>query len=179
VRQALSSDAVMRGVRFGNAFSEFGSRNAATFETTICPSGPPHSGGFIVRGRKFYSSGALLAHLVPIAATDDQNRNAPGLTIVDDWSSFGQRIMASGTTLFETVRVRAKHVLSHQQAFDRPTAMGPLAQIIHAAVDAGIARAAIAEAMLAVLGGSSIARVPSRVTKPWRRLRWRSRRPRS
>ncbi len=34
-QQALLLGAVLRGVRFGNAFSEFGSRNTGVFETTI------------------------------------------------------------------------------------------------------------------------------------------------
>ena len=146
-QQALLFGAVMRGVRFGNAFSEFGSRNAATFETTIRPSGD----GFIVRGRKFYSSGALLAHLVPIAATDEHDRtvlaiaerHAPGLTIIDDWSSFGQRTTASGTVTIEDVFVPASHVVPAWRGYDQPGIDGPVSQMIQAAVDAGIAHAAV------------------------------------
>ena len=151
-QQALLLGAVLRGVRFGNAFSEFGSRNAGVFETTIRPAGTHASGdGYVVKGRKFYSSGALLAHLVPIAATDDQGRtmlaiaerNAPGLTIVDDWSSFGQRTTASGTVIVEDVFVPASHVVPAWRGYDQPSIDGPVAQIIQAAVDAGIAHGAI------------------------------------
>ncbi len=146
-QQALLFAEVMHGVRFGNAFSEFGSRNAATFETTI----RPHGDGFVVRGRKFYSSGALLAHLIPIAATDDQNRvvlaiaerHAPGLTVVDDWSSFGQRTTASGTVILEDVFVPASHVVPAWRGYDHPNIDGPVSQMIQAAVDAGIAHAAV------------------------------------
>ena len=146
-QQALLLGAVLRGVRFGNAFSEFGSRNVGTFETTIRAEGA----GFVVRGRKFYSSGALLAHLVPIAATDEQGRvvlaiaerDAPGLTIVDDWSSFGQRTTASGTVIIEDVFVPASHVVPAWRGTEQPSVDGPVSQIIQAAVDAGIAHAAI------------------------------------
>jgi alkylation response protein AidB-like acyl-CoA dehydrogenase len=41
--------------------------------------------------------------------------------------------------------VPAAAVIPYQNAFDEPTALGPVAQIIHAAVEAGIARAAVAE----------------------------------
>ena len=39
----------------------------------------------------------------------------------------------------------AEFVMSYQKSFDQPSPLGPLAQIIHAAVDLGIARAAIKE----------------------------------
>ena len=90
---------VLAGTRFGNAFSEFGSKRAVDFQTTFVDAGDH----VIVNGRKFYSSGALLAHLVPIVALDDEgrawyaiaDRGAPGLTVIDDWSSFGQRTTLS------------------------------------------------------------------------------------
>ena len=139
----------LHGVRLGNAFAESGSKNAGEFRTRIAQSGD----GFVVNGRKFYCSGALLAHLVPVAATDESGRlqiaiverDAPGLTIIDDWSSFGQRTTASGTVLLENVVVPLSHVFPAYLAYDRPTANGPVCQIIQAAIDAGIARAAIAD----------------------------------
>ncbi len=102
-------DEVLKGVRFGNAFSEFKSKRAADFETTFVERGDH----VIVTGEKFYSTGALFAHLVPIVALDDQgrawyaiaDRDAPGLTVLDDWSAFGQRATFSGTTLIDNVQV--------------------------------------------------------------------------
>ena len=107
-----------------------------------------------MNGRKFYSSGALLAHWVPIVAKDDADepwyvfveRDAKGLTVIDDWSSFGQRTTASGTaTHRRRGGARTGTSCPGQKAFDRPTTMGPIAQIIQAAVDVGIARAALAD----------------------------------
>jgi SfnB family sulfur acquisition oxidoreductase len=146
-QQALLLGKVLRGTRFGNAFSERGSVNAGVFETTIRRKGD----GYVVRGRKFYSSGALFAHLVPISATDEDGhvalaiaeRDAPGLTIVDDWSSFGQRTTASGTVILEDVFVPADHVVPSGKGYDQPSVDGPVGQIIQAAVDAGIAHAAV------------------------------------
>jgi SfnB family sulfur acquisition oxidoreductase len=139
----------LRGVRFGNAFAESGSKTASDFQTRIARG----ADGFVLNGRKFYCSGALLAHLVPVAAVDESGkfflpiveRDAPGLTIIDDWSSFGQRTTASGTVLLENVAVPASHVVPAHRAYDQPTANGPVCQIIQAAVDAGIAKAAIAD----------------------------------
>lgn len=149
---------VLHGVRFGNAFSEFGSRIAAEFETKFVD----HGDQVIVNGRKFYSTGALFAHLIPIVALDDQGRawyaiaerDAPGLTIINDWSSFGQRTTFSGTVLLENVPVPKTHLVPGYKGYDHHTADGAIFQIIQVAVDTGIARGAIEEAIHFVRGSS-------------------------
>jgi SfnB family sulfur acquisition oxidoreductase len=148
-QQKLLFGEVLRGVRFGNAFSEFGSKRAADFETRFTDAGDH----VIVRGRKFYATGALLAHLVPIVALDDEGRawyaiaerDAPGLTVTDDWSSFGQRTTLSGTVLIEDVKVPKTHLVPGYKGYDHPTADGAIFQIIQVAVDTGIAQAALDE----------------------------------
>jgi SfnB family sulfur acquisition oxidoreductase len=148
-QQKLLFAEALKGVRFGNAFSEFGSKRAADFETKFTDAGDH----VVVNGRKFYSSGALLAHLVPIVALDDEgrawyviaDRNAPGLTVIDDWSSFGQKTTLSGTVLLDNVKAPKTHLVPGYKGYDRPTADGAVFQIIQAAVDTGIAQAAIDE----------------------------------
>ncbi|WP_255989514.1 SfnB family sulfur acquisition oxidoreductase [Chitinolyticbacter albus] len=138
---------VLDGVRFGNAFSEIGTRSVNDVQTRLTPT----EGGYVLSGKKFYSSGALLADWVPVVAKNEHDdtvvafveKGSKGLTVIDDWSSFGQRTTASGTTLLENIFVPSEYVLPHHLAFDRPTVMGPIAQIIQAAVDAGIAHAAL------------------------------------
>lgn len=150
-QQAMLFRQVLEGVRFGNAFSEFGSKRAADFETTFVEDGDD----VIVSGRKFYATGALLAHLVPIVALDDEgrafyaiaDRAAPGLTVIDDWSAFGQRTTLSGTVVLDRVRVPKSHVVPGYKGYAEPTADGAIFQIIQVAVDTGIAAAAIAEAI--------------------------------
>ncbi len=140
---------VLEGDRFGNAFVERGTKTVFDFQARLIAKGDK----FILNGKKFYSTGAVFAHWVPVVAKDDNDRimivfvkrDTPGATVIDDWSSFGQRTTASGTAIFENVEVSAFEIIDHQAAFDRPTSMGPVAQIIHAAVDAGIARAALAD----------------------------------
>src|ERR1700683_1783710 len=156
VQQRLLFDEVLRGARFGNAFSEFGSKRAAEFETKFTDAGDH----VVVNGRKFYSTGALLAHLVPIVALDDEgrpwyaiaDRNAPGLTVIDDWTSFGQRTTRGGTVLLDNVTVPKTHLVPGYKGYDRPTADGAIFQIIQAAVDTGIARNAIEETINLVRG---------------------------
>ena len=134
------------GLRFGNAFSELNSRTVAEFETKIVYDGDDA----IINGEKFYTTGALLSHIVPIVDVDPEgkgylaftDRDAPGLTVTNNWSSFGQRTTASGGVKIENVRVPRSRLLA-VAAFDRPTIAGPVSQIIQAAIDAGIARGAI------------------------------------
>ena len=84
---------------------------------------------------------------MPIVAVDDEgkpylafaDRDAEGLDIINDWSSFGQRTTASGTVVIDDVFVATDRVVEAWRAFARPTPAGPISQIIQAAVDAGIA----------------------------------------
>ncbi|CAN5704269.1 SfnB family sulfur acquisition oxidoreductase [soil metagenome] len=138
----------LRGRRFGNAVSESGTPNAkvVTARLTQTP------GGLRLDGRKFYCTGALFAHWVPVAAKDADDRqvlvyvprDAPGLQVIDDWSGFGQRTTASGTVTADNVAIDPLWVLPRAQLFEPPTIHGPFAQILHAAIDLGIGRAAMA-----------------------------------
>ena len=140
-------DLALQGKRFGNAFSEIGTKSVTDVQTKLEPDGSD----FVLNGRKYYSAGALLAHWVPVIASNPDGktvvafveRDAPGLTLLDDWTSFGQRTTASGTSIIENVKVKAEHVIPHYLAFERATPMGAIAQIIQAAVDVGIAKAAV------------------------------------
>jgi SfnB family sulfur acquisition oxidoreductase len=169
-QKALLFGEVLRGTRFGNAFSEFGSKRAADFETKFTDAGDH----VVVTGKKFYSTGALLAHLVPIVALDDEgrawyaiaDRDAPGLTVIDDWSSFGQRTTLSGTVILDHVKVPKTYLVPGYKGYEVPTADGAIFQVIQAAVDTGIARAAI-EDTIAFVRSSSRAWVDSGVDHAW------------
>jgi len=140
---------VLAGERLGNALSETGTRTAQDHATRLTRDGALYR----LNGRKFYSTGVLFAHWVAVVANDDNHdsalafvpREAKGITIIDDWSGFGQRVTGSGTTVFDNVEVHAFSVLSFKALFERPTSMGPFAQIMHAAVEQGIAEAALAD----------------------------------
>jgi alkylation response protein AidB-like acyl-CoA dehydrogenase len=58
----------------------------------------------------------------------------------------GQRTTASGTVRLEAVAVPADRVLPHHLTFEGPQLHGAVAQLLHAAIDAGIAGGALAEA---------------------------------
>ncbi|WP_431483980.1 SfnB family sulfur acquisition oxidoreductase [Pseudomonas solani] len=143
--------AALAGERFGNALAEIGTRTSNDRTTRLVGDGDD----FRIQGRKFYCTGALYAQRVPTLAIGEDGhqhfafveRDAPGLEIVDDWSGFGQRTTGSGTAIFDDVPVAAEDVVSFQAAFERPTTVGPFAQILHAAIDAGIAREAYEDAL--------------------------------
>jgi SfnB family sulfur acquisition oxidoreductase len=150
-QQSFFYGRVLAGERLGNALSEVGTKTAHDHTTRLTR----ERGQYRLNGKKFYSTGVLFAHWVAVVANDDGGdstiafvpRDTKGITIVDDWSGFGQRITGSGTTLLENVEVHPFSVLSFKALFDRPTSMGPFAQIMHAAVEQGIAEAALAEAV--------------------------------
>ena len=67
------------------------------------------------------------------------------MTVIDDWSSFGQRTTLSGTVLLNNVKVPKTHLVPGYKGYEVPTADGAIFQIIQVAVDTGIAQAAIDE----------------------------------
>jgi alkylation response protein AidB-like acyl-CoA dehydrogenase len=66
--------------------------------------------------------------------------------VVDDWDGMGQRTTASGTVRLTDVVVPADRVLPHHLTFRGPQLHGAFAQVLHAAIDAGLAAAALDEA---------------------------------
>ena len=140
---------VLQGKRFGNAFSEKGSKTVADLTTKI----EFKDGHAVINGQKFFATGALLAHWIPVVAVSEEGKpfaalvpqHTPGLTIVNDWSGFGQRTTVSGSVHLNNVQVDLKYIVPIHQAFERPTAAGAISQFIQSAIDAGIARGAIDE----------------------------------
>ena len=149
-KQVLLSE-VLAGLRWGNAFSEKHGRTVADFQTRFRRDGDE----VVINGEKFYATGALLAHRIHAVALDEQDRahlivldrDTPGISVINNWSAFGQRTTASGTVLLENVRAPLSRVIPTWQAFERPTAAGPISQIIQAAVDVGIARGTIEDTL--------------------------------
>jgi SfnB family sulfur acquisition oxidoreductase len=151
VQQAFLFGEVLAGKRFGNAQSEVGTRHVRDYRTTLRPA----AGGWTLTGEKGYSTGALLADWIPVLAHLGEDgpmhvawveRRAVGVTVVDDWDGMGQRTTASGTVRLDEVRVAADRVTPYHLTFEGPQTYGAFAQVLHAAIDAGIARAALRDA---------------------------------
>jgi SfnB family sulfur acquisition oxidoreductase len=151
----------LAGRRFANAQSERGGRTVAEDATTLRRDGDE----FVLDGEKFYCTGALFAHwLVVRAVLADEPplpgggarkalaylpRDSDGVTVEDDWDGMGQRTTASGTVRLTGVRVPADRIVPFWPIFDGPTTYGARAQVLHAALDVGIARGALEAATLA------------------------------
>ena len=142
---------VLAGVRFGNALAELGTKTAHDRTTRLTRDGDQ----LRINGRKVYATGAIYAQRIPTSVGDENGvqqlafvpADSSGLKVIDDWSGFGQRTTGSGSVVFDNVAVAADDVVPFQSAFERPTPVGPLAQILHAAIDTGIARAAYEDAL--------------------------------
>jgi SfnB family sulfur acquisition oxidoreductase len=141
---------VVRGARFGNAWSERGGKSPLDIRTALREDG---GDGYRLEGRKFYSTGALTAQWVPVLAKEESGalafvylpRDAEGVEVEQDWTAFGQRATISGTTVLSDVAVRPEWVLRLPEREQADT-FAAFAQVLHAAVDVGIARGALEEA---------------------------------
>lgn len=146
-QQARLNQLALDGYRFGNAVAEIGRRDFQR-ETRIVRDG----GQLFLIGHKFYCTGAIYAHVIPTLAHDETGklvmvyvpRETPGIVITDDWDGFGQRATGSGSVRFEHVAVHPDQIVPFQESFERPTPIGPHAQIMHAAIDLGIGKGAFA-----------------------------------
>ncbi|WP_327439163.1 SfnB family sulfur acquisition oxidoreductase [Pseudomonas donghuensis] len=148
-QKELLFKSVLDGWRIGNAGPERGTKHTLDLKARITREGDH----YVLSGQKFYSTGALFAHWVAVKALNDDGRQVmafvrrgtPGLRIVDDWSGFGQRTTASGTVLLDKVQVDAELVIDTWKQGEVANIQGAASQLIQAAIDAGIAEAAIAD----------------------------------
>ena len=148
-QKELLFTSVLDGWRIGNAGPERGTKHTLDLKARITREGDH----YVLSGQKFYSTGALFAHWVAVKALNDDGRQVmafvrrgtPGLRIVDDWSGFGQRTTASGTVLLDKVQVDAELVIDTWKQGEVANIQGAASQLIQAAIDAGIAEAAIAD----------------------------------
>jgi alkylation response protein AidB-like acyl-CoA dehydrogenase len=133
------------GTMIGGAHTERNAGNSNHFETRIERDA---DNGIFLSGQKFYSTGSLYADWVVTVAEDRDDklravavpRTAQGLELRDDWHGFGQRLTASGTTVFDRVAIDESHILPE---FGTLGAYGTsLAQVFHLIGLAGIARSA-------------------------------------
>ena len=103
---------VVGGALIGYAMAE--QTASSTISTTLTPDGA----GWRLNGTKFYSTGTLYADWIVATALDGGELVSvafpaclPGVTRLDDWDGFGQRMTASGTTRFEDVPLQAEHIV--------------------------------------------------------------------
>jgi SfnB family sulfur acquisition oxidoreductase len=141
---------VLRGQRIGNALAERGGIHAQDLKTRITRDGTT----LRLNGRKYYATGALTSHRIAVSALDEHGRlvlalvprDADGVTLDTDWNVMGQRATVSGGARFDDVVVEDECLLDYAHAFEVPQQLGARAQLVHAAIEVGIAGGALADA---------------------------------
>jgi alkylation response protein AidB-like acyl-CoA dehydrogenase len=148
---------VLAGARFGNAQAERGGQHAQDLKTRL--QADPDGRQLRLDGRKYYTTGAISARWIGVSALDAAgrlvlafvDRRAPGVTIDEDWDVMGQRATVSGTATFEGVPVDPALVVPYASAFEVPQQLGARTQLVHTAIQVGIARGALRDARTFVL----------------------------
>jgi SfnB family sulfur acquisition oxidoreductase len=141
---------LLAGDKIGNSHAEFTRKKPRDYETKV----ERVSGGYVITGKKYYSTGAVFAQWIPTFGNDPEGRaiqlysrsDAPGITIGNDWAGMGQRTTASGTTIFDGVFVPDEQVFPFYLTENTVLHWGPVGLLIHGAVDLGIAEEAYADA---------------------------------
>ncbi len=140
----------------GDVFAGGTSERGGKFRTDITTRLTPDGDGFRLNGIKFYSTGSLLANHLRVTALNEAGervsvllpRDRAGITLHDDWSGLGQRTTASGTSEYHDVRVEADEIIPFGpwEATQRNYGSSG-AQLLHATIEAGIALAALDDAI--------------------------------
>lgn len=139
----------------GLAMTELNNRNVGgvDFDTKLSLSGD----AYVLNGTKYFSTGSLFADYVMVRAQDLSGRfvtvvipaTREGVTLVDDWDGFGQRLTGTGTTHFKDAPVSRDEVIfddeSKGHGYDRPY-HGSFQQLFLTSIVAGIIRSAAADA---------------------------------
>lgn len=142
--------AVVKGARIAPVLAERGGHHAQDLKTRLVSDGSR----WRVDGIKYYCTGAITSHWLAVSALDPDDRlvlafverDTPGVTIDEDWAAMGQRSTVSGTTTLDGVAVDPELVVPYWSAFTAPQLLGARAQLVHAAIETGIAEGALADA---------------------------------
>jgi SfnB family sulfur acquisition oxidoreductase len=109
--------------------------------------------GYRLNGRQSHSTGALFADWIAVRALGQQgkpmlalvSRIAEGVQIIDDWDGFGQRTAGIGTVILHNGYLNADAVAPGWPDPKGIATIAAMERLLHASVDLGIARAALAE----------------------------------
>ena len=148
---------ILAGGFLANAQAEQGTAHADAIDTLLQPA----DGEFRLDGTKFYCTGSLhadtlavLARLTEPAAGMEPGdhvafvaADAPGVQIIDDWNGIGQRTTGSGTVVLNGVLVHPDNIVPRTPVIATPSGYGAFSQLMHAAIDTGIAAGALHSAV--------------------------------
>ncbi|HSD36065.1 MAG TPA: acyl-CoA dehydrogenase family protein [Rhodocyclaceae bacterium] len=132
----------VEGDLVGNAWTEVGDVKIGEVLTRVSRKGS----GWVVNGRKYYSTGCIFADWVDLYARDEDgadlvaavSTHQAGVQHLDDWDGFGQRTTGSGTSIYEDAQVEEENLIPFGERFKYQTAFY---QLFHLATLAGIGHA--------------------------------------
>lgn len=140
---------VVAGDIFGSATTEPRGSKLGAVATVLSRDA---SGGYRLNGRKIYGTGNAYAQWLPVGAVDEAGVpvipvvpiDRAGVSLLEDWDGFGQRLTATSTTILDNVRVEEAEV--KRFPVDGPARGGSgFHQTVLLATLAGIAEAASGE----------------------------------
>lgn len=143
---------ILRGETVGNASTERGGNALGTLNTTLSPAGD----GWVLNGEKYYSTGTIFSDYTRVSASQGEGQrgrrfavvpiDAEGVTVIDDWDGFGQKLTGTGTTIFENVAVEPHSLLDRPYGSHEAVHEAAFFQLYLLAVQVGIAEAAVGDA---------------------------------
>jgi alkylation response protein AidB-like acyl-CoA dehydrogenase len=112
-QSAFWLDRVASGDLFGSGTTEPHGSKVGHVSTVLRRTG---EGVYRLNGRKIYGTGNAYAQWIPVGAVDEEGApvvpvvpaDREGVTLLEDWNGFGQRLTATSTTVFDDVEV-AEH----------------------------------------------------------------------
>ncbi|WP_255546003.1 MULTISPECIES: acyl-CoA dehydrogenase family protein [unclassified Nesterenkonia] len=144
---------VRRGSTVGNASTEKGGNALGSLNTRL---EYDEHGAVRLTGEKYYSTGTIFSSYTRVSAAqalEGEGRrfavvptDAPGVTLLDDWDGFGQKLTGTGTTLLDAVAVEDLGVLARRPGDHESVHEAAFFQLYLLAVQVGIAKAALADA---------------------------------
>lgn len=145
----------LAGERIGNAHSEDTVRRPGDYEHQLVRV----EDGWTITGKKYYSTGAIFADWIPFIHHEGEGEgrqsrmffvwaDQPGVQVINDWDGFGQRTTASGTTIFTQAFIPDAYVFPLGAPRDIGRAFVLNANLIHGAIDLGIAEAVLEDARI-------------------------------
>lgn len=142
---------VLSGELWANAVVERAVKTVLQWDATA----ETVNGEVVVNATKFYCTGSSYCDVLTVIAVDDRDRpvcvmvprDTRGVSIDDDWDAFGQRATASGTVRLARVTVDHESLIDLSFLVANRSYLGAAAQLMQCAIDAGIARGALADAV--------------------------------
>jgi alkylation response protein AidB-like acyl-CoA dehydrogenase len=141
----------LAGAFVGGGWTEANNLTLANLATTVTA----EDDHFVVTGAKYYATGSLFADWLDVIGRGDNGelltalvrRDAEGVTLIDDWTGFGQRTTASGSARYDRARADRGDVFPAAERFGYQPHFYQNAIL---AVLAGITRAAFRDGRIAL-----------------------------